>query len=160
MIVAVVIHPADAEREHPLRLDHALEQVDLLGQPLLCEDSDGALRSHRLTLERKIGRHKSLHPRFQTLDHPAVHRRDIPLGVEQQAELAVRDGMFHAKRQPRSLGHHGFVQHHDQRPRVNIPALRCLKIQHLLIHIANLQKIFGKRSASQYFLPLSHSYLR
>ncbi len=30
MIIAILIHPADAEREHPLRLDHALEQVDLL----------------------------------------------------------------------------------------------------------------------------------
>ena len=30
MIFALVIHPADAEREHSFRLDHALEQVDLL----------------------------------------------------------------------------------------------------------------------------------
>ena len=30
MIVAVVIHPADTEREHSLRLDHSLQQVDLL----------------------------------------------------------------------------------------------------------------------------------
>ena len=30
VIFALVIHPADAEREHTLGLDHSLQQVDLL----------------------------------------------------------------------------------------------------------------------------------